>query len=51
MTELGKCPKCGVLLNEEDIEDKDFRGLVHTHIVYVCKKCGYIIGFSGVFIA
>ncbi len=43
---IGKCPKCGLDLAGEDIEDVEFRGFHHRHTVYVCRKCNTIIGFS-----
>ncbi|MEM3403361.1 MAG: hypothetical protein QXJ17_02240 [Nitrososphaeria archaeon] len=43
---IGKCPKCDQWLNINDILDVNFRGGFEKHYAYVCKKCGYIIGFS-----
>jgi len=41
-----KCPKCDQELTTDDIEEIKLREIemhARTH-VYVCKKCGYIIG-------
>ena len=43
---LGKCPKCGVMLEREDIQDIVLRGIAIQHYAYICKKCGTIIGFG-----
>ena len=41
-----RCPKCGLDVNEGDIEDIHLRGAVVRHYVYVSRNCGHIIGFS-----
>ncbi len=42
-----KCPKCDSELTIDDIEDVRFKGPLFTyHFAYVCRKCGYIIGFG-----
>lgn len=46
---LGKCPKCDAVLEEYDVEEIRFRGLVISHFAYRCRKCGYIIGFGTTF--
>jgi uncharacterized protein with PIN domain len=46
MVKLGKCPECKIELDDEDIEDINFRGTVVRHTVYRCKHCKTIIGFS-----
>lgn len=43
---IGKCPKCGRYLTDEDIRDIVFRGVSHRHTAYICSKCDTIIGFS-----
>ena len=41
-----KCPKCDKELGKDDIEDMQFRGTFERHYAYMCKNCGYVIGFS-----
>ncbi len=43
---IGKCPKCGIDLPNDDFEDIEFRGVYHRHTAYMCQKCNTIIGFS-----
>jgi uncharacterized Zn finger protein len=45
---LGKCPKCGEMLEREDVQDTVLRGCAIgiQHYAYTCKKCGTIIGFG-----
>ncbi len=49
MKSLGKCPKCDAVLEEYDVEEIRFRGLVISHFAYRCRKCEYIIGFGTTF--
>ena len=46
MPTLGKCPKCDAELNDDDVQEVRFQGLVISHFAYRCKKCNYIIGFG-----
>jgi uncharacterized protein with PIN domain len=46
MVKLGKCPECKIELEDEYIEDINFRGTVVRHTAYRCKHCNTIIGFS-----
>jgi RNase P subunit RPR2 len=43
---IGKCPHCENLLDDDDIAEIKFRGALHTHHAYVCRRCDTIIGFS-----
>jgi len=44
---VGKCPKCGDVLDGTfDIETHKIKGGTYSHLVFVCKKCGHIIGFA-----
>lgn len=46
LLEVGKCPKCDVLLTIDDIRQIALK-ISHTeNYAYVCKKCSYIIGFG-----
>lgn len=48
MVKTMKCPKCGIPLHKDDIENIHLRGKIEKHYAYVCKKCDYIIGFGAV---
>jgi len=46
---IGFCPECGAELGEYDIRVRKIRDSSTSNdhsYVYVCTKCGYIIGFS-----
>jgi hypothetical protein len=40
------CPSCGEMLQERDVEDIQFKGVIGSHFAYRCDKCDSIIGFS-----
>jgi hypothetical protein len=46
MVKLGKCPHCGVELDDSEVDDIHFRGSVVRHIAYRCRQCDTLIGFS-----
>ena len=46
---LGKCPKCDAMLDEDDVDQIKFKGVIGGHHAYRCKICDYIIGFSSMF--
>lgn len=44
--EIGKCPKSDEVLEQDEIIEKRIRVRYNSHFAYVCKRCGYIMGFS-----
>jgi len=46
MVKLGVCPEYNTELDDSDVDDIQFKGTVHRHYAYRCKKCDTIIGFS-----